>query len=61
MKLGVFLANSKTRRARLTTDQLQQLAALGLDWAKTTQTQTETETAETVPPAFCSGTAWSCC
>ncbi|WP_158727405.1 helicase [Streptomyces sp. NRRL S-31] len=42
MKLGVFLANTKARRANLTTDQLQQLAALGLNRAKTTQTQTGT-------------------
>lgn len=33
VKLGVFLSNSKSRRAKLTADKLQQLAALGLDWA----------------------------
>ncbi|MFJ8769783.1 DEAD/DEAH box helicase [Streptomyces clavifer] len=33
VKLGVFLTNSKTRRAKLTTDKLAVLAALGLDWA----------------------------
>ncbi|MFD0034096.1 helicase associated domain-containing protein, partial [Streptomyces sp. NPDC127172] len=33
IKLGVFLSNSKTRRAKLTTDKLQQLANLGLHWA----------------------------
>ncbi|WP_073450272.1 DEAD/DEAH box helicase [Streptomyces yunnanensis] len=33
VKLGVFLSNTKSRRAKLTTDKLQQLAALGLDWA----------------------------
>ncbi|MET8413580.1 helicase associated domain-containing protein [Streptomyces sp. NPDC005195] len=33
VKLGVFLSNSKSRRARLTADQLAQLAALGLNWA----------------------------
>ncbi|HWU05103.1 MAG TPA: helicase associated domain-containing protein [Streptomyces sp.] len=33
VKLGVFLANSKTRRAKLTADKLTQLAALGLEWA----------------------------
>ncbi|WP_405691398.1 helicase associated domain-containing protein [Streptomyces sp. NBC_00057] len=33
MKLGVFLSNSKSRRAKLTADKLQQLAALGLEWA----------------------------
>ncbi|MFI1369349.1 DEAD/DEAH box helicase [Streptomyces griseochromogenes] len=33
VKLGVFLSNTKSRRAKLTADRLQQLAALGLDWA----------------------------
>ncbi|MFG2409935.1 helicase associated domain-containing protein, partial [Streptomyces brevispora] len=33
VKLGVFLSNSKTRRAKLTADKLQALAALGLEWA----------------------------
>ncbi|MFC9504785.1 Helicase associated domain protein [Streptomyces sp. NPDC057002] len=33
VKLGVFLSNSKSRRAKLTADKLQQLAALGLEWA----------------------------
>ncbi|MEU0575397.1 DEAD/DEAH box helicase [Dermacoccus nishinomiyaensis] len=33
IKLGVFLSNSKTRRAKLTTDKLATLAALGLEWA----------------------------
>ncbi|WP_225079712.1 helicase associated domain-containing protein [Streptomyces sp. CoT10] len=33
VKLGVFLSNSKTRRAKLTTDNLAALADLGLDWA----------------------------
>ncbi|WP_433570156.1 helicase associated domain-containing protein [Streptomyces sp. CA-251247] len=33
IKPGVFLSNTKTRRAKLTTDQLQQLADHGLDWA----------------------------
>ncbi|UDM05601.1 DEAD/DEAH box helicase [Streptomyces longhuiensis] len=33
VKLGVFLSNSKTRRAKLTAHKLQVLAALGLDWA----------------------------
>ncbi|MFE7753948.1 Helicase associated domain protein [Streptomyces sp. NPDC057429] len=32
VKLGVFLTNSKTRRAKLAADKLAQLAALGLDW-----------------------------
>ncbi|MGW0912596.1 Helicase associated domain protein [Streptomyces sp. NPDC002784] len=33
VKLGVWLANTKTRRARLSTDRRQALAGLGLDWA----------------------------
>ncbi|MYR87202.1 DEAD/DEAH box helicase family protein [Streptomyces sp. SID685] len=33
VKLGVFLSNTKTRRAKLTTDKLGALAALGLEWA----------------------------
>ncbi|MGW6842162.1 helicase associated domain-containing protein [Streptomyces sp. NPDC054958] len=33
VKLGVFLSNTKTRRAKLTPDKLQALAALGLPWA----------------------------
>ncbi|MEU5599943.1 Helicase associated domain protein [Streptomyces sp. NPDC020298] len=33
VKLGVFLSNTKTRRAGLSTTQLQRLAGLGLDWA----------------------------
>ncbi|MER7726965.1 helicase [Streptomyces sp. NPDC096323] len=33
VKLGVFLTNSKTRRAKLAADTLAQLAALGLEWA----------------------------
>ncbi|MDX3527767.1 Helicase associated domain protein [Streptomyces sp. ID05-39B] len=33
VKLGVFLSNSKSRRAKLTADKLQALAALGLEWA----------------------------
>ncbi|MFL4910925.1 Helicase associated domain protein [Streptomyces sp. MMS24-I2-30] len=35
IKLGVFLSNTKTRRAKLSTEQLQQLAGLGLEWAAT--------------------------
>ncbi|MFD4764423.1 Helicase associated domain protein [Streptomyces sp. NPDC058439] len=35
VKLGVFLSNTKTRRAKLTTDKLAALAALGLEWAET--------------------------
>jgi len=34
VKLGVFLSNTKTRRAKLTTDKLAALAALGLEWAR---------------------------
>ncbi|MFH8663072.1 helicase associated domain-containing protein [Streptomyces afghaniensis] len=33
VRLGVFLSNSKTRRAKLSADKLQQLADLGLEWA----------------------------
>lgn len=33
VKLGVFLSNSKSRRAKLTADKLAALADLGLDWA----------------------------
>ncbi|WP_241678977.1 DEAD/DEAH box helicase [Streptomyces lasalocidi] len=33
VKLGVFLSNTKTRRAKLSPDNLQALAALGLEWA----------------------------
>ncbi|MFG2569245.1 Helicase associated domain protein [Streptomyces sp. NPDC048567] len=33
VKLGVFLSNSKSRRAKLTADKLATLANLGLDWA----------------------------
>ncbi|MFC9133372.1 Helicase associated domain protein [Streptomyces sp. NPDC057099] len=33
VKLGVFLSNSKSRRAKLTADKLAVLADLGLDWA----------------------------
>ncbi|MEU3282441.1 DEAD/DEAH box helicase [Streptomyces antibioticus] len=33
VRLGVFLSNTKSRRAKLTTDKLAALAALGLDWA----------------------------
>ncbi|MGW4809350.1 Helicase associated domain protein [Kitasatospora sp. NPDC004272] len=32
VKLGVWISNTKTRRAKLTGAQLDQLAALGLDW-----------------------------
>ncbi|MFB7919571.1 helicase associated domain-containing protein [Streptomyces sp. NPDC056061] len=33
VKAGVFLANHKTRRAKLTASKLAALAALGADWA----------------------------
>ncbi|MGW7261513.1 helicase associated domain-containing protein [Streptomyces sp. NPDC054834] len=33
VKLGVLLSNDKSRRAKLTTDKLAALAALGLEWA----------------------------
>ncbi|MDO0929764.1 Helicase associated domain protein, partial [Streptomyces sp. TG1A-8] len=33
VKLGVFLANTKTRRAKLSGEQLKRLAGLGLEWA----------------------------
>jgi hypothetical protein len=33
VKLGVWISNTKSRRAKLTQDQLAQLAGLGLDWA----------------------------
>jgi hypothetical protein len=32
IRLGVWITNTKTRRAKLTPQQLDQLAALGLDW-----------------------------
>ncbi|MER5853878.1 hypothetical protein ABT126_45260 [Streptomyces sp. NPDC002012] len=32
-KLGVFLSNTKSRRAKLAASKLQGLAELGLDWA----------------------------
>lgn len=35
VKLGVFLSNTKTRRAKLTVDKLAALAGLGLEWAAT--------------------------
>ncbi|WP_331720642.1 Helicase associated domain protein (plasmid) [Streptomyces sp. NBC_01178] len=35
VKLGVFLSNSKSRRAKLTADKLAALAGLGLEWATT--------------------------
>ncbi|WP_445398775.1 helicase associated domain-containing protein [Streptomyces sp. LE64] len=35
VRLGVFLSNTKSRRAKLTTDKLAALADLGLEWAAT--------------------------
>ncbi|MGW3045981.1 helicase associated domain-containing protein [Kitasatospora sp. NPDC001159] len=32
VKLGVWISNTKTRRAKLTGEQLDQLTALGLHW-----------------------------
>ncbi|WP_376608824.1 helicase associated domain-containing protein [Streptomyces sp. NPDC056291] len=34
VKLGVWIMNQKSRRAKLTTDKLTALAALGLNWAR---------------------------
>ncbi|MDP9947249.1 hypothetical protein J2S51_000003 [Streptomyces sp. DSM 41269] len=33
MKLGVWLSNVKSRRGKLTTEQVERLAGLGLEWA----------------------------
>jgi hypothetical protein len=33
VKLGIWLTNTKSRRAKLTADRLTQLAELGLHWA----------------------------
>jgi hypothetical protein len=33
IKLGVWISNTKSRRAKLTGEQLDRLAALGLDWS----------------------------
>lgn len=33
VKLGVWLSNVKSRRAKLGADQLERLAGLGLEWA----------------------------
>ncbi|WP_141720755.1 helicase [Streptomyces sp. Ncost-T10-10d] len=33
VRLGVFLSNTKSRRAKLTTDKLTALANLALEWA----------------------------
>ncbi|MFB7747530.1 helicase, partial [Streptomyces sp. NPDC056132] len=32
--LGVWISNTKSRRAKLTMEQLAALAALGMDWAR---------------------------
>ncbi|WP_443049036.1 hypothetical protein [Streptomyces sp. NBC_00316] len=34
VKLGVWISNTKSRRDRLDTAQLDALSALGMDWAK---------------------------
>ncbi len=34
VRLGVWLTNTKTRRAKLTDDKLTALATLGLEWAR---------------------------
>ncbi|MFJ2150985.1 helicase associated domain-containing protein [Streptomyces microflavus] len=34
VRLGVWLSNTRTRRDRLTADQLDALAKLGMDWAR---------------------------
>ncbi|MFB7969549.1 helicase associated domain-containing protein [Streptomyces rubiginosohelvolus] len=36
IKAGVFLSNHKSRRAKLSPEQREQFAALGIDWATTT-------------------------
>ncbi|WP_179893990.1 hypothetical protein [Streptomyces sp. gb14] len=36
IKAGVFLSHHKSRRAKLSDQQCEQLAALGIDWAATT-------------------------
>ncbi len=33
VKLGVWVSNTKSRRSKLTPDQRQQLAELGIEWA----------------------------
>ncbi|MGW7328193.1 helicase associated domain-containing protein [Streptomyces sp. NPDC054840] len=33
VKLGIWITNTKSRRAKLTADQLTALAKLGMDWA----------------------------
>ncbi|MER5359668.1 hypothetical protein [Streptomyces sp. NPDC002785] len=33
VRLGVFMSNTKQRQDKLTVDQLDALAALGMDWA----------------------------
>jgi hypothetical protein len=39
VRLGVFMSNSKTRRAKLSVERLQALAELGVHWAMTEDTQ----------------------
>ncbi|MEU6935183.1 helicase associated domain-containing protein [Streptomyces rubiginosohelvolus] len=35
VKAGIFLSNHKSRRAKLSAEQREQFAALGIDWATT--------------------------
>lgn len=41
MKLGVFLSNSKSRRAKLTADKLAALAGPGPEWAAARRWRTD--------------------
>jgi hypothetical protein len=53
VKLGVFLSNTKSRRAKLSADKLQVLADLGLQWAVTWHRDTvDRTTAGFGPPPF---------
>ncbi|XXZ47562.1 helicase associated domain-containing protein, partial (plasmid) [Streptomyces cavourensis] len=36
VRLGNWISNTRNRRAKLTSEQREQLAALGIDWATTT-------------------------
>ncbi|MBX7466518.1 Helicase associated domain protein [Streptomyces sp. NPDC056132] len=50
VKLGVWISNTKSRRAKLTMEQLAALAALGMDWAAPAPAA-ETTLAPPAPPA----------
>jgi superfamily II DNA or RNA helicase len=55
IKLGVWVSNTKSRRDKLSAEQLAALASLGVDWAGATPTQaapapTESGPAQSVPP-----------